>query len=169
MVAVIGIEVGAFCSLTQREVDVARPTDTIGTGFGHERRRQSRLPGDVVYCQLENGVAISHVESLAIREVDLPLAEAPLALAHLHVESRRVQAVAEPTEEWLPRVDLLHGVVGVDQCGRRQFPVSLATQVVVGLSIEVELQLGADIGYVSVRPERGELLSKDCSRRNHHG
>src|SRR5215218_7871189 len=123
-----GEDVLAGRRVGQREMQVARAALALVV-LGHERDRLAMLGGDLLRPILEDDVAVTGRQRIAVVEVDLVLAEVALALGVLHAHARAVHGVADRAQQRLDTRRPEDRVVHVVAVGRRETDIALVPRL----------------------------------------
>ena len=146
---------------------MARRPGRVGERLRHERRGHAGGRREVAHRELEQDVAVGHLERPLVLEVDLPLAEAPLHLAGPRAEVRRRRAPrARRAKKRLVLVAGLDRVVGARERGRPQRLVPVRAAVVVRAAVQRELELARDLRGEAGAREALDLPAQDRPRRH---
>ena len=148
----------------QARVDMAGASDVLLRGLRHERRRDPAEEGDLLDPVLVDRVPIGRGDRVGVAGVDLVLAVPGLALGELDRNSRRVHAAADRPDVLLVPSRGEDVVVEDVGDGRREVCVVLLVRLGVALLVEVELELGRELGRVAHRGGAFVLGDQDLSR-----
>ena len=108
---------------------------------------------------------ISHPQGLLITEVDLVLTEVALTLRVLDLQPRGLHCQANRANDVLDHRRAKNGVVDVVGIGWLEIAVGLLTRRLVGLAIQHELQLGANLRGPSPLGQTRQLSPQDLAWR----
>ncbi len=139
----------------QAGVDVAGRTRHVGGHLGHEGGRHPVLLGEQLGALLEHQVAVGHGQCIAVDQVDLVLAAAPLALGRLDRHPGLRHLLAQRVHQIFVRAGAQQVVV--DDVGRGRLEVAVAPvgDLAVAAAEGVELELR---GHLRVQAPFGQPL-----------
>ena len=137
---VAGEGVGAVAP--QAHVHVAARPGLVGRHLGHERDAGAEAVGRLLQALLEHDVAVGHGQRVGVADVELVLADAPLALRALDGHARPAQVAAHRRGDVLGAGALQQVVVLEVPAGGVEVGVAAGRRVAVRRAVEVVLELG---------------------------
>ena len=149
---------------THGRVNMTRRAHAVGARACHEGRSEPFRRRDIVDHLLEEHMAVGHLESRSVFEVDLPLAQPVLDLRDLDGNCALLQGGSYLAEEGFHRIAGGDGVVRGHQGGGFEIPIAASPQRVGGTPIEVELEFRCRIDGVTVGFELVDLFAQDRAR-----
>ena len=153
-----------FGPAPEAEVDMATGAGLVLAVLGHESNRLPHLIGYGLEALLEELVPVGHVEGLGIADVELVLAQAPLAFGVLNRDARGAQVAAGRAGKVLVAAALEQLVVLQVPARWLQAVVMRRVGVAVAILEEVILQFGGGHGPVAKVLGGGELLPQQAAR-----